>query len=122
MTLGPIVSAVETVTWKSASEARDAVANTILGMKGARAGKAGWLQYRLGSTAWFRTWGLWTRNAYKQLPLVVDASVTDLGTERRVRLDFRSDEGPYLARLDRVAPAYHRRFAEVAAVVQEQLH
>ena len=68
-----------------------------------------------------RLWGLWTKNAYRKLPLVVDASVTDLGAERIVRLDLRSDEGPYLVRLDRIDPAYRRRFAEVVDAVQASL-
>ena len=121
MALQPIVSAAELSTLKPASEVRDATASAILGMKGARPGASGWLQFRLGSAAWVRLWGLWTPNAYKRLPMIIDASVTDLGSERRVRLDFRSAEGWYLYRLGRAEPAYRRRFAEVVAALEEKL-
>src|SRR4051812_40515789 len=121
MSLEPIVSAVEIRSQRSASEVRDATADAILGIKGARRGAAGWLQFRLGSATWLRVWGLWAPRAYTHLPLMVDASVTDLRTERRLRLEFRSDEGPYLFRVNRAEPAYRRRFAEVEAAVRERL-
>jgi predicted membrane metal-binding protein len=121
MALQPIVSATEVTTTKSVAEAKDAIAKAVLAIKGARAGAEGWLQFRLGSATWLRLWGLWLPNAYKHLPLIIDASVSDLGTERRIRVDFRSDEGPYLFRLDRVQPAYTRRFAEIAAALHSHL-
>lgn len=118
MALQPIVSAVELTTTKSVAESRKQIANALRAIKGARPGADGWLQFRLGSAVWLRLWGLWTPNAYKKLPLVVEASVRDLGTERQVRIEFRSDEGPYLFRLDRAEPAYRRRFAEVVEAVK----
>lgn len=121
MALQPIASAAELTTSRSLDESREAIARAILAIKGARPGAEGWLQFRIGSAAWLRLWGLWAPHAYTHLPFVVDASVTDLGTERLVRLDYRSDEGPYLFRLSRVEPAYHRRFAEVTAAVHEAL-
>ena len=121
MALQPITWASESTTTMSAHEARESVSRAILGMRGARQGAPGWLQFLLGSAAWLRVWGLWTPRAYTHLPLVVDATVTDSGSERRVRLDFRSDEGWYLVRLGRVEGAYHRRFREVTAAVEARL-
>lgn len=121
MALQPIASTVELTTATPLGETRQAIAREVLALKGARPGTEGWLQFRLGSAAWLRIWGLWTPRAYTHLPLVVDVSVTDLGNERRVRIEYRSEEGPYLFRLGRVEPAYHRRFTDITATVQRAL-
>ncbi|HTL40574.1 MAG TPA: hypothetical protein VL294_03800 [Pseudolysinimonas sp.] len=121
MALQPIASTVELTTARSVDDAREAIAGALVAIKGERRDAGSWLQFRLGSATWVRIWGLWTPNAYKHLPLLADVSVTDLRTERLVRIEFRSDEGPYLVRLGRVAPAYQRRFNEITTAVEHAL-
>lgn len=121
MALQPVTSTVELTTSRSVDDARETITRALGAMKGQPRGTGSWLQFRLGSATWVRIWGLWTPNAYKHLPLIADVSVTDLGAERVVRIEFRSDEGPYLVRLDRVAPAYQRRFNEITTAVEHAL-
>jgi hypothetical protein len=119
--LQPITSTVELTTTRSVDDAREAIAGALVAIKGKRRDAGSWLQFRLGSATWLRIWGLWTPNAYKHLPLIADVSVTDLRAKRVVRIEFRSDEGPYLVRLGRVVPAYQRRFDEITTALERAL-